>query len=194
MSREKLFDVDDALDRAADVFWAKGYQAASMADLINGMGINKGSLYNAFGSKKELFKRVLIKFEQDHQIPTLARLEALDDPVAAISTLFDSLIAQSVTDAEKKGNLIVNTALELPNHDEDVGEIVRSATGRLEAFFKGLVELGQQRGDIGKDINAEITAKSLLTLTVGLRVLARGTFDATGLLAIKSSALTLIGH
>lgn len=194
MSREKLFDVDDALDRAADVFWAKGYQAASMADLINGMGINKGSLYNAFGSKKELFKRVLIKFEQGHQIPTLARLEALDDPVAAISTLFDSLIAQSVTDAEKKGNLIVNTALELPNHDEDIGDIVRSATGRLEACFKRLLELGQQRGEISKDIDAEVTAKSLLTLTVGLRVLARGTFDTAGLQAIKSSALTLIGH
>lgn len=194
MSREKLFDVDEALDRAADVFWAKGYEAASMADLISGMGINKGSLYNAFGSKKELFKRVLIKFEQDHQIPTLAKLAALDDPVAAISTLFDSLIAQSITDAEKKGNLIVNTALELPNHDEDVGEIVRSATGRLEAFFKQMIDLGQQRGEIAEGINASTTAKSLLTLTVGLRVLARGAFDAKGLLAIKSSALTLIGH
>lgn len=104
---------DDALDRVADVFRANGYRATSMADLIDGMGINRGSLYNAFGSKKALFKRALVRFEQDNQIPLPAWFESLDDRVEAIAMMFDTLIAQSINDSEKKGNLIVNTALKL---------------------------------------------------------------------------------
>ncbi len=88
----------------------------------------------------------------------------------------------------------MNTPPELPNHHEDVGELMRSATGRLEAFFRRLVDLGQPHGDIAQEINAEFMAKSLLTLTVGLRVLARGAFGATGLQAINSCALRPIGH
>ncbi|MDE0694216.1 MAG: TetR/AcrR family transcriptional regulator [Boseongicola sp.] len=63
-----------APERAADVFMAKGHEATSMARLPKGMGINKGSSYNAFGSKKELFKQVLTMFVRDNQGPLLARL------------------------------------------------------------------------------------------------------------------------
>ncbi|MGB1215804.1 MAG: TetR/AcrR family transcriptional regulator, partial [Pikeienuella sp.] len=55
MPWEKSFDLDDATDKAAAVFWAKGYEATSISDLVAAMGINKGSLYNAFGDKRRLF-------------------------------------------------------------------------------------------------------------------------------------------
>ena len=55
MPWEKTFDIDEAIDRATEVFWAKGYEATSLADLIKATGVNKGSFYNAFGSKKKLF-------------------------------------------------------------------------------------------------------------------------------------------
>ncbi|SCA56531.1 conserved hypothetical protein [Candidatus Terasakiella magnetica] len=194
MPWEKSFDVDEALDRAANVFWMKGFEATSMSDLIKGMGINKGSLYNAFGSKKELFKRVLIKFEEDHQKPALQQLRDIDDPIKSISTLYDWVIAQSMADKEKKGNLIINTALEMPNHDEDIREIVKSAINRLERFFREMVDLGKERGSIPDHIDPDEAAKSLVSLTVGVRVLARGAYDTNGLLAIKNNALRLIGN
>lgn len=192
MPWEKSFDTDDAVDRAMKVFWAKGYDATSMSDLTEGMQINKGSLYNAFGSKKQLFTRVLLKYDIDKRQNAIAALEALDDPIRAIAMLFDVLIAESGADSERKGCLLVNTALELPNHDEDIREMVGGALSDFEAFFKRLIVLGQKRGSIPKSVKAGETAKSLLALVVGLRVLARGHYDARAMQAIKKDALRLI--
>ena len=192
MPWEKSFDLGDAVDRAQKVFWAKGYQATSMSDLTNEMGITKGSLYNAFGSKKELFTRALLKYDRDNRQKAMEQLEALDDPVKAITVMFDGLIAESAADTERKGCLLVNTALELPHHTEDVREMVNSALGDLEGFFKRLIIEGQQRGSIPQSINAKETAKSLLSLVVAIRVLARGVYDADGLKAVKKDALRLI--
>lgn len=116
MPWEKSFDPEEAVDRAQKVFWAKGYEATSLSDLTDGMGINKGSLYNAFGSKKALFMRALLEYDRDNRQKSLTQLEAIDDPVIAVTTLFDGLIAETMADSEKKGCLLVNTALELPHH------------------------------------------------------------------------------
>ncbi|MEM9524507.1 MAG: TetR/AcrR family transcriptional regulator, partial [Pseudomonadota bacterium] len=192
MPWEKSFDMDDAVARAMKVFWAKGYEATSISDLVNGMGINKGSLYNAFGSKKDLFTRVVLKYDRENQQETIAHLEALDDPVVALTTLFDGLIAESAADTERKGCFLVNTALELPSHDEDIREMIKSAFADMEAFLRGQITLGQERGAIPEEVKAGETAKSILSLIVGLRVLARGVFDVAALRAIKSDALRLI--
>lgn len=192
MPWEKAFDIDDAVDRAQKVFWAKGYDSTSMADLTSSMGINKGSLYNAFGSKKELFTRALLKYDRDNRQLSLQQLAQIDDPIKAIETLFDGLIAESVADTEQKGCLLVNTALELPNHADDVREMVTSALGELEMFFKRLIDTGKKTGAIPKSVKAGETAKSLLALVIGLRVMARGVFDIDGLRAIKHNALKLI--
>lgn len=192
MPWEKSFDMDDAVARAMKVFWAKGYEATSIADLVDGMGINKGSLYNAFGSKKDLFTRVVLKYDRENQRETIAHLEALDDPIVALTTLFDGLIAESAADTERKGCFLVNTALELPSHDEDIREMIKSAFADMEAFLKNQIVLGQERGAIPEEVKADETAKSILSLIVGLRVLARGVFDVAALRAIKSDALRLI--
>ena len=192
MPREKLFDLDDAIAGAQKVFWAKGYEATSLADLTEGMGINKGSLYNAFGSKKALFIRALLKYDLDNRQATLKQLAAIDDPVVVLTKLFDGVIAESLADSEHKGCLMINTALDLPNHGEDIRHMVTDALGDFEFFFRRLIVAGQKSGKISKDVKARQTAKSLLALVVGLRVLARGVFDIASLRAIKKDALRLI--
>lgn len=193
MPWEKSFDLEEAIERAQKVFWAKGYEATSITDLTNSMAINKGSLYNAFGSKKELFTRALLAYDRDNRQKGLKQLEALDDPILAITTLFEGLIAESAADTERKGCFLVNTALELPNHADDVREMIGSALGDFEKFFERQITLGQKRGCIPTSVKASETAKSLLSLVVALRVLARGVFDTAGLRAIKNDALRLIG-
>jgi len=192
MPWEKTFDIDDAIDRATGVFWAKGYEASSLADLLKAIGINKGSFYNAFGSKKKLFTQSLLKYEREQRRDTLADLEQLEDPVAAIGELFDALIEQSLTDTEKKGCFLVNTALDLPNHDSDIATAVKKGLKDTESFFERQVALGISTGAIAKHINPDVTATGLLTLLVGLRVLARGVFDHASLKAIKVQAMGLI--
>lgn len=192
MPWETSFDVDDVLDRATKVFWAKGYEATSLGDLIKATGINKGSIYNTFGSKKELFTRALLKYDREQRAQTLSSLTALNDPHLAIETLFDALIAQSVEDDERKGCLLINTALDLPNHDEDIEKTVKNGLQDFQQFFEQQIALGKEQGSIDKQLDLETTAAGLLTLVVGLRVLARGVFDETGLAAIKSQAIDLL--
>jgi TetR/AcrR family transcriptional repressor of nem operon len=74
MPWEETFDIDEATDKATEVFWKKGYEATSMADLIEAMQINKGSQYNAFGSKKEIFDRALVRYDQKNRAAKIAEL------------------------------------------------------------------------------------------------------------------------
>ena len=192
MPWEKTFDLDEATDKAISVFWQKGYEGTSISDLVEGMGINKGSLYNAFGSKKALFDRALLRYDRKIRQKSLRELEALEDPVLAVSTLFDGLIAETRDDAANRGCLLVNTALELPNQNPDVQNMVTGALRDFEDFFRRLIVQGQKRGSIPAEADPRAASKSLLALVVGLRVLARGTYDAEELAVLKSGALKLI--
>jgi len=193
MPWEKSFDTDLALSKAMKVFWSKGYDATSMTDLTKAMQINKGSLYNAFGGKRPLFVKAILKYDLENRRETLAQLEAQDDPITALGTMFDGLIKQSLSDKEKKGCLLVNTALELPRHDAETRAIVTSGLQDFEDFFRRGVEIAQKRGQVTATIDAQSAAKGLMALVVGLRVLARGVFDESGLWAIKHQAMRLLG-
>ena len=192
MPWEKSFDTDAALDRATEVFWAKGYEATSLSDLLDAMGINKGSFYNAFGSKHELFVRGLLKYDREQRQAMLTDLASQNDPVRAIETLFDSLIEQSTKDRMRKGCLLFNTALDLPNQDPDVVDMVQSSMDDFENFFRTQLKNGIRSGALPDRIDPKQTAKGLLALVVGLRVLSRGIFESKDLRAIRNQALALM--
>lgn len=192
MPWEKTFDINIAIDQATNIFWAKGYEATSLSDLLKAIGINKGSFYNAFGSKKALFIQALLNYDRKHRRNTLDQLESLENPVLAINTLFDRFIEQSISDDERKGCFLVNTALDLPNHDKDIDETVKKSLSDFEAFFVKQLELGLLNGSIPAHVDIKTTSKGLLALIVGLRVLARGVFDQAGLNAIKTQAIDSI--
>jgi TetR/AcrR family transcriptional repressor of nem operon len=188
MPWEKSFDEDEAVDKAMKVFWKKGFESASMADLITGTGITRGSLYNAFGGKKELFVKALLKYDKDNRRALLAELEAMDDPLRAIAALFDTLVAETISDAEKKGCFLVNTASDLTTHDEEVNSIVRNGLREIQAFFRRSIEVAQARKQIADTVDPEATAKGLMAMVVGIRVLGRGMFDASSLETIAAQA------
>jgi TetR/AcrR family transcriptional repressor of nem operon len=192
MPWEKSFDLEDATDRAIAVFWAKGFQATSISDLTEGMRINKGSLYNAFGSKKELFTRALHQYVRCNLQQLLMEMNEIEDPVFAMTELFDRLVAQCIADADRRGCFLVNTALDLPNHQSDVSEFVSAAMSEIEAFFRKMLRIGQSRGQIPEDVDADERAKALLSLSIGLRVLSRGVFDASSLHAVRNQAVRLL--
>ncbi len=174
MPWEKTFDMEDAIAHAITVFWDKGYAATSMADLTKAMGINKGSLYNAFGSKKKLFIYALQQYDHDHTQRTLSKMLAKEPPLEAINGLFDYAIEHNCSNPTNKGCLLVNTALELPHHDADIQEMVTKSLDRLKDFFEQNIIRGQTDGTIPAHINPQTTAHVLRSLIVGLQVLSRG--------------------
>ena len=97
IGRPRAFDVDEALDRALDVFWRKGYEGASICDLTAAMGINPPSLYAAFGNKEELFRKALDRYVEMHDEflrEALARPKARDGIAALLNKTADALTQQ----------------------------------------------------------------------------------------------------
>ncbi len=192
MPWEKSFDEEAALEKAMQVFWAKGYDSASMAELIAETGVNRGSLYNAFGGKKPLFIRALLKYDRERQKANLAQLEALDDPGRAIRDFFDNIVADTVADTDCKGCFLFNTVLESGAHDATVNEIVANGLREIEGFLRRSIEVGQARGEIRSDIDPASKAKALLAMALAIRVLGRGPYAKTALRAIADEAKNLI--
>ena len=192
MPWEKSFDEEVALEKAMHVFWDKGFDSASIADLIEQTGVNRGSLYNAFGGKHALFVKALLKYDRDNRQANLARLEAMDNPKRAISEFFDNMVTNTLADTERKGCFLFNTVLDSSSHEADVNEIVANGLREIEGFFRRSIEVGQARGDIRQDIDAQAKAKALLALSLAIRVLGRGPYNESALQTIADEAKQLI--
>ena len=191
MPWEKSFDEQEVVDKAMQVFWKKGYEATSIADLIKSTGINRGSLYNAFGGKKQLFMQSLIKYDTDTRRATLAKLERIDNPTLAFKTLFDILAQQELNDPKKRGCFLVNTAIELHSHDELTQDLLRQGAAEFESFFRRGIEVAQMRNEMPVKLDPASTAKVLYSLVVAMRVLGRGLYDEVALQAISEQAQCL---
>ena len=126
MSWEKSFDESEVVDQTMKVFWQKGYAATSISDITAATGIKRGSLYNAFDGKDELFLQSLQKYDEEYRQQKFRRLREIEDPREAIAALFEACAAESSFDPEKRGCLLVNTALEFDQHDEGVQRVVSS--------------------------------------------------------------------
>ncbi|MEM6823029.1 MAG: TetR/AcrR family transcriptional regulator, partial [Verrucomicrobiota bacterium] len=174
-----------------NLFWRKGYSDTSMADLLDVTALTKGSFYNAFGSKRDLFIQALTRYEQDTRV-MLQELSALDSPSTAIQTFFEGLIASTTSDTDKKGCFTVNMLLCITSYDEEIQSIVRRTAQSVETFFKQMIELGRVRGEISEDVSPEKNAKLLFSTMVSIRVLGRGTYDTKSLEILAERALRLI--
>jgi TetR/AcrR family transcriptional repressor of nem operon len=192
MPWEKTFDTDDVIARAITVFWDKGYNATSMTDLTRAMKINKGSLYNAFGSKKKLFIQALKQYDRDRTLRTLKKMNALEAPLDAITGIFDHVINHNCDNPDNKGCLLVNTALELPHHDADIQKMVTKSLDNLKNFFEKNIIRGQDDGSIPAHINPHTTAHVLRSLIVGLQVLSRGACDPEAFEPVKIQVLNTL--
>ncbi len=153
-------------------FWAQGYQATSVRDLADHMGITGASLYNAFGDKRSLYRKALDHYLEQSVHDRVARLGKLP-PMQALHAFFGEIVERSATDGKRRGCLLVNAALEMAPYDEEFRDVVVQEMAMLEAFFQRCITAGQADGTITTRQPAGALAKLLLSLLLGVRVLAR---------------------
>ncbi len=170
MARPIEFDREEKLELAMNLFWQKGYQATSMKLLTEAMGLQPGSIYSAFRSKKSLFLDAIENYFQER----IARFEALlvnnRTPSLAFHTILKDLIDDVFEDQEGRGCLMVNTLLEMGPHDEELHAKVIHMFSKIEdVFYKGF-KLAQLIGEIDRAQDPRILAKLLLINVQGLRV------------------------
>ena len=172
MARPRQFDETEVLDRAIQCFWSRGYESMSVRDLASGMGITGASLYNTFGDKRSLYLRALDHYLKNSVSDRIERLTQRP-PRAALGEFFEEIIERSLGDSQRKGCLLVNSALELAPHDEQFQQVVADALVRVELFFRHCIEAGQRDGTVALVQPADDLARLLLGTLLGIRVLAR---------------------
>lgn len=193
MPRKKEFDVDTVLNKAMEAFWARGYEATSLNDLLDCMQIQRASLYNAFGDKHSLFLDTLRRYDTIHRQAQIEKLLKMASPRQAILRYFDDVVTAVVTHGARNGCFLINTALELSPHDPEVAEVVRKAFHHTEhKFFRRMIEKGRAMGEIEKSVIPTSTARTLLGLLIGLLVLSRSRPEKLLLQSIAKQAETLV--
>jgi TetR/AcrR family transcriptional repressor of nem operon len=192
MPWEKKFDKAATLDRALEAFWSHGYEATSMQDLVDCMGVNRGSLYATYGDKRALFEAALGRYDDDRR-RMLSNLEARYEPRDAIRQLFLAFTKDIDPNGGNKGCFLTNTALELAAHDPEIRALVSSAQADLEAFFKRLIVAGKDAGDIPEHVNVLDASRTLLATLLGVVVLVRSRPERALLKTIVDDALRRLG-
>ncbi|UWR22582.1 TetR/AcrR family transcriptional regulator [Sulfitobacter sp. S190] len=173
MARPREFEEADAIAKATQVFWTHGYQDASLPDLLEGMGLTRGSLYKAFKDKKNLFLVVLDHYERAAVDNAVRILSNPDEPdgAARILTLFGG-IYRAVSEGEQRGCLLCTAASGSEMADPEIAAAVHQGLAKMQAGFEVALAASPQHADLSDSARLQL-ANVLVTQYVGLRMLAR---------------------
>jgi TetR/AcrR family transcriptional repressor of nem operon len=171
--RPREFEMDEALDQAIRVFCEQGYNATSIGDLIEAMGLASGSIYKAFRDKRAVFlaaldRHIVLRKEQIAAVARTAKpaRERLRDVLAHFVDVSKGIEG-------RRGCLVVGSAVELAILDREVAARVSGSIAKNEAFLTELIRQGQADGSIPAKVDAEATARVMVCLTQGLRVVGK---------------------
>jgi TetR/AcrR family transcriptional repressor of nem operon len=192
MPRTKAFDPEDAVARALELFWERGYDGTSTEDLVDALGISRSSLYGTFGSKRALYERALERY----RLVGVERVRsALDAPLPLTERLRRALldIAEDDLLADRaRGCFAANAALELAPVDPEVRRLVASVFAETRGVLRDELHRAQDGGELPDDADVEALATLLLNTLQGLRVLGKGTADRRLVEEAIDSTLALI--
>ena len=170
--RPKQFRDDDVLALAMQVFWRKGYDATSLDDLIDAMGIPRQSLYRTFTDKHTLFLRALEYYDQNVTSVILSILSANGPAINNLHNVFEAW-KQAINSPEKMGCLMVNTSTQVPPDDVEVIKIVEENRKRGAAVFEKTLRRAQDEGDVDPSINPKVASRTICATVNGLLSMSR---------------------
>jgi TetR/AcrR family transcriptional repressor of nem operon len=191
MARPRSFDRDHVLDQALRAFWRCGYEATSVQTLVDAMGISRASLYNAFGSKHDLFIEVLKHYEAQRMEGLIDRLR---DPSTSASVAIRGVLEAAGPSgaAARRGCLMTNTATEMCVRDAECAERVQANFERLTDAFAAAIERGQDAGALPADRDSRATARYLTNALQGVRVMTAVGMDGEAIDDIVNVTMQVI--
>ncbi|ANN65194.1 TetR/AcrR family transcriptional regulator [Bordetella bronchialis] len=191
LGRPREFDLDEAARDAMDVFWDRGYEGASLPDLIEGTGLSRGSLYKAFGDKKGL---LLAALDQYMAAGLKATADLLSQPGSAKAAIRASLMryaALSAGDAGRRGCLVVAMAAEMAAHDAEIAERTGRMFRRLQQLYAGAIVRGQASGEIPEG-DEQAMARVLVCQIQGMRVLGKTGVPEADMIAVVDNTMRIL--
>lgn len=175
VGRPREFDIDQALNQAMEVFWQKGYEATSMSDLMNATGLHKGSIYQTFGSKHELFLAALNLYLKQMHDYKRELLTSAATPLDGIRAVAHGMV--DLTDCEShppKGCMVINAVVELAPHDPEVKTILDAHMVNMRASLADVVQQAQEANQIDRSKPPELVAMLIGTFVAGLGTTLKG--------------------
>jgi TetR/AcrR family transcriptional repressor of nem operon len=192
MARTKAFDPDAALQAALELFWRRGYEATSMGDLVEHLGIARASIYGTFGGKHDLYMQALDRYMQGKDPNVVDMLSQPGPALPAVRALVHRYAQESAADADRAGCFIVNTAIELAPHDRTASGRVATSWNTIETALTSALTRARAQGELAADKDPRALARFLLTVLQGMRVLARGEPEPDRLRDAAEQALKIL--
>lgn len=177
MARTKDFDEKEVLQKAVYLFWDRGFNGTSIQDLVEGLGISRSSLYDTFGGKYQLYLKALESYKNTYASHLCTLTLEPPSARAAVAQVLALVTNDLLNDEQHRGCFMVNAAIELANHDNEVNNLVCQTEKQLEQAFFKVLEQGQANGEISKDKDALALARFLNNTVKGLQVSAKSTTD-----------------
>ena len=160
-------------------FWANGYEATSLADLVSVTGLHKGSLYQAFGDKHSLFIQTLNRYLQNVRHHKNQVLEQADTPLGGIRAVLHHFIDMSEVDSDcPQGCMAVKMLVEMAPHDAEVQRIMDDHKNVMRMTIESRVAEAQSNGDLKSDQSADVIASLIMIFMDGLATQAAGPMEA----------------
>ena len=192
MARPVEFDRAEALEAAMRLFWAQGYMATSLSELLVAMGVGRSSFYAAFGSKRSIFVEALGLFSARTSQMLMGSRESAAD-LAAISDFFCKTLLDAPSRRVIRGCLMVNTVLEMAEVDEELSAIAADGLAQVERLFERCFEKAQGSGEYPGQRSASDLAAHVMVLNQGLRVASRKRVQRADLKKSVETGLSLLG-
>ncbi|MFF2382191.1 TetR/AcrR family transcriptional regulator [Streptomyces sp. NPDC058108] len=197
MGRKRGFDEIEVLDVVRDRFWSTGYEGTSTYDLMDATGLGKGSIYKAFGNKRELYVRVFADYCRDLVAQAREQLRSGSDavpaaPLARLERYLLSIAAAFAAESPHRGCFLTKGTSDLAGEDEEVARIARRAFEDLAAAFAAVIREAQDAGEAADQVDSTALGYLLLSVIRGVDSLAKADVDGSTLERTVRCAMALI--
>ncbi|MFI9207256.1 TetR/AcrR family transcriptional regulator [Streptomyces sp. NPDC053253] len=193
MARTKEFDPDAALEAALDLFWARGYEATTMSDLVEHLGVGRASIYATFGNKHDLYMKAMDRYLETRDPGIVEELSAPGPALPAVRGLVRRFAAEAATEGRRlNGCFVTNSAAELAPHDTAVARRVELSWEQIETLLYAALTRARAGGELPADRDPRALARMLLVLLQGIRVVGKASTDPGRVLDAAEQALGLL--
>ncbi|MEN8131083.1 MAG: TetR/AcrR family transcriptional regulator [Pseudomonadota bacterium] len=194
MARTKLFDERQALVSAMLVFWEKGYEGTSIQDLEAAMGLNRTSIYNTFGNKRELFDQVMSCYKESVMSVLFTSMDSASNIKEGIRRLLNGALDIHFNEDNPGGCLIVLSVLECGQHDKQSQASLQQPIQDLKKSLQARLTKAKRAGELSIDLDTGSTANTIATTMAGMMVMGKANFTRVALKKTINQVVSLLDN
>mgnify|MGYP001823255770 FL=1 len=175
------------------VFWEKGYEGTSIHDLEQAMGLNRTSIYNAFGNKRAIFNRVMLCYKESVMSSLFAAMDEAPDIREGVRRLLNGALEIHFDEDNPGGCLVVLSVLESGQHDAESRTAMQQTLHDLKSALQVRLSKARKAGELPRDLDVGSTATTISTTMTGMMVMGKANFTRASLKKTINQVVSLLG-